>query len=92
MVEWAIATFVSEASHGCVHVEVLGFRAAEHWRLRAMEEYSGLLASGLLGLRVDQRALTVVIDVFFDHLFLLILKEVVTLICLSVTIHHAVQS
>jgi len=89
VVEWAIATFVGEASHGCVHVEVLRLRAAEQRRLRAMEEYFGLFTSSLFSFCVDQRAFTVIIDVFFDHLFLLILEEVITLVCLAVTVHHA---
>ena len=63
----------TKTSHGCVHLELIRLGAAEHWRLLALEELLCLFAMILFGLSVNQRTLTMVINIFLDHLLLFLL-------------------
>ena len=78
---------VTEASHHRVQVEALGLCAAEHRRLLPVEQHLCLLTSRLLGLSVDQGALALVTDVFFNLLLLVVVNVVVV----ALTVHHAVH-
>ena len=69
----------TEASHGCIHLELIRLGAAEHGRLLALKELLCLFAILLFGVSVDQRTLAMVIDFLLNHLLLFLLISKVRL-------------
>ena len=78
---------VTKTCHHCVQVELLGFCTPKSGRLLSMEKYSGLLACCLLGLSVYKGTLVLITDVFLDELLFFVL----TIVDLSITLHHSVH-
>lgn len=76
---------LTKTTHG-VKLEIVGLCAAEHGWLLGLEQNFGLLACLLLGLGIDQRALSVVADVFLDLLFL-VFDPVVSPLTAQNTVH-----